>query len=52
MSTEPAEMPSISVIIPAFNEAGYISETLKRLSAAGQHFKSITAFFQAQRRSL
>ncbi len=43
MNTEPAKKPSISVIIPAFNEAGYISETLKRLSAAEQHFKAITA---------
>jgi glycosyltransferase involved in cell wall biosynthesis len=43
MNTDLAEMPSISVIIPAFNEAGYISETLKRLSAAEQHFKAIAA---------
>jgi glycosyltransferase involved in cell wall biosynthesis len=43
MSTELAEMPSISVIIPAFNEAGYISETLKCLSAAEQRFKSVAA---------
>jgi glycosyltransferase involved in cell wall biosynthesis len=43
MNTEPAEMPSISVIIPAFNEAGYISETLKCLSAAKQHFKGVAA---------
>ncbi len=39
MSDEPAEMPSISVIIPAFNEAGYISETLNRLIAAAQYYK-------------
>ena len=43
MNTDLAEMPSISVIIPAFNEAGYISETLKRLGAAEQHFKAIAA---------
>ena len=41
MNIDVAEMPSISVIIPAFNEAGYISETIKRLSAAEQHFKAI-----------
>ena len=35
------EMPSVSVIIPAFNEAGYILETLDRLGAAEQHFKAI-----------
>jgi glycosyltransferase involved in cell wall biosynthesis len=35
------EMPSLSVIIPAFNEAGYILETLDRLGAAEQHFKAI-----------
>ncbi len=34
------EMPSLSVIIPAFNEAGYISETLNRLSVAERHLKS------------
>jgi len=43
MNIEVAEMPSVSVIIPAFNEAGYISETIKRLSAAEQHFKAIAA---------
>ncbi len=43
MNTAAAEIPSISVIIAAFNEAGYISETLKRLGAAEQHFKSIAA---------
>jgi len=43
MSAEPAEMPPITVIIPAFNEAGYISETLKHLSAAEQHIKRFTA---------
>jgi len=34
------EMPSISVIIPAFNEAGYIPQTLDRLAAAEQRFKA------------
>ena len=32
----------MSVIIPAFNEAGYIPETLDRLGAAEQHFKAIS----------
>lgn len=31
----------MSVIIPAFNEAGYIPETLDRLGAAEQHLKAI-----------
>jgi len=35
------KMPSLSVIIPAFNEAGYIPETLDHLAAAEQHFKAI-----------
>jgi glycosyltransferase involved in cell wall biosynthesis len=35
------EMPSMSVVIPAFNEAGYIRETLDRLGAAEQHLKAI-----------
>jgi len=39
--TDAVEMPSLSVIIPAFNEAGYIPETLDRLGAAEQHFKAI-----------
>ena len=43
MSIEPAEMYAISVVIPAFNEAGYISETLKSLSAAVQHAKNAAA---------
>jgi len=40
--TDAVEMPSMSVIIPAFNEAGYIPETLDRLGAAEQHFKAIS----------
>jgi len=36
-----AEMPSVSWIIPAFNEAGYIAETLDRLWTAQQRFKAI-----------
>jgi glycosyltransferase involved in cell wall biosynthesis len=36
------EMPPMSVIIPAFNEAGYIPETLDRIRAAEQHFKAIS----------
>ena len=43
MNADLSEMPSLSVIIPAFNEAGYISETLKRLGAAEHHFKAIAA---------
>jgi len=43
MNTDPAEMHSISVIIPAFNEAGYISETLRCLSVARQHFEGVAA---------
>jgi len=39
--TDAVEMPSLSVIIPAFNEAGYILETLDRLGAAEQHFKAV-----------
>ncbi len=39
MNTEPADMPSISVILPAFNEAGYISATLERLKAAARYCK-------------
>jgi len=39
--TDAVEIPSVSVIIPAFNEAGYILETLDRLGAAEQHFKAI-----------
>lgn len=35
------EMPSVSVIIPAFNEAGYVLETLGSLAAAEKHFKAI-----------
>ena len=33
-------LPSVSVIIPAFNEAGYLPETLDRLGAAEQHLKA------------
>jgi GT2 family glycosyltransferase len=35
------ETPSVSVIIPAFNEAGYIRETLDWLGAAEQHLEAI-----------
>jgi len=35
------EVPSVSVIIPAFNEAGYLAETLDRLGAAQQRFKAV-----------
>jgi len=38
---EAIRIPSISVIIPAFNEANYITETLNRLAAAEQRFKSV-----------
>lgn len=34
------DMPSISVIIPAFNEADYITETLNRLAAAERFLKT------------
>jgi glycosyltransferase involved in cell wall biosynthesis len=34
------DMPSMSVIIPAFNEAGYIPATLDRLSAASRRFEA------------
>lgn len=34
------ELPSLSVIIPAFNEARYIPETLARLRAAEERFKA------------
>jgi glycosyltransferase involved in cell wall biosynthesis len=34
-------MPALSVIIPAFNEAGYIRATLARLAAAVQHLKAV-----------
>ena len=40
--TDTLDMPSLSVIIPAFNEAGYLPETLNRLEAAVRHLK-ITA---------
>ncbi len=36
------ELPSVSVIIPAFNEAGYIAETLDRLNSAQDRFKAVT----------
>ena len=35
------DIPSISVIIPAFNEATYISETLDRLAVAKQHLRTM-----------
>jgi glycosyltransferase involved in cell wall biosynthesis len=35
--------PSVSVIIPAFNEAGYLLETLDRLRAAEGHLKASAA---------
>ncbi len=38
--TDAVRMPSISVIIPAFNEGTYIPETLDRLNVAEQHFKA------------
>lgn len=38
--TDVVRMPSVSVIIPAFNEADYIPETLDRLAAAERHFKT------------
>jgi glycosyltransferase involved in cell wall biosynthesis len=41
LNADAVEIPSVSVIIPAFNEAGYILETLDRLGAAEQHFKAI-----------
>ncbi len=41
MNTETAELPAITVIVPAFNEAGYISETLKSLRTAEKHLKGI-----------
>jgi len=41
LNADAVKMPSVSVIIPAFNEAGYILETLDRLGAAEQHFKAI-----------
>ncbi len=40
-NSKAAETPSVSVIIPAFNEAGYITETLDRLEAARQRFKAV-----------
>ncbi len=43
MNIAAAEIPSISIIIPAFNEAGYLSETLKRLRSAEQQIKTIAA---------
>ncbi len=39
--TDTTHMSSVSVIIPAFNEANYIPETLNRLAAAEQRFKSV-----------
>jgi glycosyltransferase involved in cell wall biosynthesis len=39
--SDAVQMPPMSVIIPAFNEAGYIPETLDRLGAAEQHFKAV-----------
>jgi glycosyltransferase involved in cell wall biosynthesis len=40
--TDASRMPSLSVIIPAFNEAEYIPETLLRLAAAEQLFRSVS----------
>ncbi len=40
--TDASGMPSLSVIIPAFNEANYIPETLLRLAAAKQFFRSVS----------
>jgi glycosyltransferase involved in cell wall biosynthesis len=39
--TDAIHMASISVIIPAFKEADYIPETLKRLAAAERLFRSV-----------
>jgi len=43
LMAEAVKMPSVSVIIPAFNEADYIGETLKRLAAAEQLLRSTAA---------
>ena len=40
--TDAIYLPSLSVIIPAFNEANYIPETLLRLAAAEQLFRSVS----------
>lgn len=40
--TGTVDLPSMSVIIPAFNEAGYLPETLDRLGAAERHFKAVS----------
>ncbi len=38
--TDDSRMPSLSVIIPAFNEANYLPETFLRLAAAERLFRS------------
>ena len=41
-TSESLEMPSMSVIIPAFNEEGYLPQTLNCLKAAVQQFRTVS----------